>query len=411
MTLHVPAGWLVAAAAGVVTLLIVLAAGLRRSGRGTVASRVTVLATVLGLAWSAQGMWDTAVRHYRQDVAVASVLFVVFEAMMCARMLRAHEYRHDRPRRVRHVRAVWVIAVAMALVVALGEGWAQAPARLAIPLLVAYGWWTDLTADDDPAHPWETSWRWPPRRIGLALGLLEPGERDARTGDRDRLRDRMTRLAFRERYGSAWLSSLLRRRYRLARLATVADADDLRAVSGRLDRAWRVFRSRDEWDITDVPDQPPGPVYDHARPIGPMPDPRSPAGPPEPGPVYDHEHPIGPPCPPCRPPARRPAPRSTYTSAALGKRVGVIRGKTVPVPLGATVIGGQIVSGVELNEIARDRYRASIAAGTPMSQRELAGSFDPPMSQPWAKCRIDEIPTDPDPLRVNGSTPAGVAAS
>lgn len=219
-----------------VAALVQVAILARRIGRRNLAGRVTALATLLGLGWSAQGMWDTAVHHYKQDIVVASVLFVVFEAMLLAKMLRAHQYRTDLVRRAKPVRAVWVIATVMALVVALGEGWLQAPARLSIPLLVAYGWYTDLTAADDPADQLKTSWRWTPRRVGLALGLLEPGASDSVTINRDRLRDRMTRLAFRIRYAPAWLNDVLRRDIRLARLKTLADDADLSVVRARLAR-------------------------------------------------------------------------------------------------------------------------------------------------------------------------------
>lgn len=234
----VPADWRWISAAGVALVLALtgLALGLRRLGRGDLSRTVTVAATMLGLAWSAQGMWDTAVHTYNLDAMVASVLFVVFESMMMARMLKAAKYRTDLARRAKHVHAVWLIAVVMALVVALGEGWAQAPARLAIPLLVAYGWWTDLTADDDPEVKLSTSLRWTPRRLGLALGMLEATARDAETIDRDSLRDRMTRLAFRSHHAQAWLNDLLRRPVRLSRLKTLADDADLREVRLRLAR-------------------------------------------------------------------------------------------------------------------------------------------------------------------------------
>lgn len=220
----------------VAIVLIRLAFLLRKAARRDLAGLVTGVATLLGLAWSAQGMWDTAVHHYGQDVLVASVLFVVFESMMVARMLKARKYRADRARRARHVRAVWLIACVMAVVVALGEGWAQAPARLAIPLLVAYGWHTDLIAADDPNEHLATSWRWTPRRLGLALGLLEPGARDAQQIDRDSLRDRMTKLAFRIHHAPAWLNDTLRRPVRLSRLKTLADDTDLTEVRRRLAR-------------------------------------------------------------------------------------------------------------------------------------------------------------------------------
>jgi len=229
--------WATGAAAGLALLvLILLARAIRKRGKGKAAKWATGAATVLGMAWSAQGMWDTATRRYGQPEQVAVVLFVVFEAFLAGRMLRAHQYRADFARRGRFVQAVWIGACIMALVVALGEGWQQAPGRLAIPLLVAYGWYTDLTADDDPGLKPKTSWRLTPRRIGLAIGLLEPGERDALTIDRDRLRARMTRLAFRIEFGADPINDLLHRDVRLAKLKTIADDADLAEVRARLAR-------------------------------------------------------------------------------------------------------------------------------------------------------------------------------
>lgn len=222
--------------AGVAALVVLLAAAwlLRRKGRSHLAGRVTAAATLLGLGWSAQGMWDAAVNRYGQDVVVASILFVVFEAGLASRMLKAHQFRADYARRGRHVTAVWVFASVMALVVASAEGWAQAPARLAIPLLVAYGWYVDLTADDDPKDRPPTSLRWTPRRFALWIGMLEPGERDAEQINHDRLRDRLTLLAFREHEGSRQINDLLRRKRRLHRLLTDATEEDIAIVRGRL---------------------------------------------------------------------------------------------------------------------------------------------------------------------------------
>lgn len=222
--------------AAALALLLTLAALLRRKGRSKLSRRLTIASTVLGMAWSAQGMWDTAVHRYDQTTMVASVLFVVFEVMMAARMLKAHEYRADFARRARHVRAVWVIASIMAFVVAAGEGWEQAPGRLAIPLLVAYGWYTDLTADDDPADKPRTTWRWTLTEALILIGAKERGARDGRAIDRDRLRSRMTRLAFRMEHGSRTLNDLFNRRTRLARLKTFADDDDIAEVRARLSR-------------------------------------------------------------------------------------------------------------------------------------------------------------------------------
>lgn len=240
--------WRVLTSAALVLALTLYVAAwlLRKKGRDKLARRVTAAATLLGLAWSAQGMWETAVHVYKQDIVVASVLFVIFEATLAARMLKAHEYREDFIRRGRHVRAVWVVASVMALVVALGEGLAQAPARLAIPLLVAYGWYVDLTADDDPKDRPRTALRWTPRRLALWAGILEPGERDAQTIDRDRLRNRMTRLAFRKHHGAPLLNDVLHRDTRLARLQTLADEQDVTEVRARLARSQVALMTKPE---------------------------------------------------------------------------------------------------------------------------------------------------------------------
>lgn len=220
-------------------LLLAFLLAAKRSARPD--RRLTVLGTALGLGWSAQGMLDVALSELDAAPVVASVLFLVFEVMMGARMVAAHRLRHDRLRRRKHVTYVWGIACIMGVVVAFGEGWSQAPMRIAIPLLVAWSWYIDLTADDDPAEEVPTTFRWKPRNIGIAIGMLEAGDRDVATVNRDHLRDRLTRLSFNERYGTSWSSAVLRRRIRMARLATLADDTDLAEVEERLSRAARIL--------------------------------------------------------------------------------------------------------------------------------------------------------------------------
>lgn len=238
---------LIAAGMALIAVLLLAAWLFRRKHRDKLATRITAAATLLGLGWSAQGMWDTAVNHYHLETVVAWVLFVVFEAMLAARMLKAHQYRKDQARRGRHVASVWIIACVMALVVSLGEGLQQAPARLAIPLLVAYGWYVDLTADDDPATKPKTSLRWTPRRFALWAGIIEPGAQDAQTINRKRLRDRITRLAFRMDVGATWLNDVFNRDHRLKRLLTLADDADVADVRARL------ARSRVNLMVAEVP--------------------------------------------------------------------------------------------------------------------------------------------------------------
>lgn len=316
--------WALGVVAAVVLALLVLAAwALRKRGKGKAASWISTAATLLGMAWSAQGMWDTAVNEYEQTEQVAWVLFVVFEAFVAGRMLQAYRYRTDLPRRAKFVRAVWIGACIMAAVVALGEGWSQAPGRLAIPLLVAYGWYTDLTADDDPdAEKQATSFRLTPRRIGLALRLLEPRKQDIQTLDRDRLRDSLTKLAFRIQYAPDWLSTVLRREMRLARLKTLAEDADLAEVRARLARM-RVSL------IDDEPAAAPAPAVP-SRLAGPLPS----------------------------------------KAISLDRRVQGVHMRL-----------GRRMRGSELEDDAVRVMRASITADRPngMTAAELAGVFEPPL--------------------------------
>lgn len=199
--------------------------------------RVALVATTIGLAWMAQGMWQSATTTYHVPQVLAGVLFLLFETFMLSAMLRANRFRTDLARRARPVRFVWSLAIIGGTVVALAEGWRQAPLRFAVPLLVAWNWYLDLTADDDPAKAAPTSWRWTPRRLLLAVGALEPGERDAQTIDRDRLTARMTMLGFRLKRGNNVLSDLLRRDVRLAKLALSADDVMVADMHARLARA------------------------------------------------------------------------------------------------------------------------------------------------------------------------------
>lgn len=203
--------------------------------------RVTLIATVIGLTWMAQGMWETATKVYLVPPLFAGVLFALFETFMLGNMLRANRFRADPVRRLRPVRFVWSLAVTAGSIVALAEGWHQAPLRFVVPLLVAWNWYLDLTADDDPAQRQPASWRWTPRRFLLAVGALEPEQRDAVTIDRDRLIARMTMLSFRLGRGSAMVSDLLRRDVRLAKLALSADDGVVAEMHARLARAATVL--------------------------------------------------------------------------------------------------------------------------------------------------------------------------
>jgi hypothetical protein len=199
--------------------------------------RVALIATTIGLTWMAQGMWQAATTVYHVPALFAGVLFLLFETFMLSAMLRANRFRTDHERRARPVRFVWSLAVIGGTVVALAEGWHQAPLRFVVPLLVAWNWHLDLTGDDDPEKRQPTSWRWTPRRLLLALGALEPTKRDAVTIDRERLTARMTMLSFRLIHGDSRISDLLHRKVRLAKLKLSADDAMIADMYDRLARA------------------------------------------------------------------------------------------------------------------------------------------------------------------------------
>jgi len=324
-------------------VLVVLAVLLRRWARTRTAARmVTTLATVLGLGWSAQGMWDAAVHSYDVPAQIASILFIVFEAMLISQMLKAHQYRADLPRRARFVRAVWLIAAVMALVVAFGEGLAQAPLRLAVPLLVAYSWWLDLTADDDPDAKPATSWRWTPRELGLRAGLLritDADQRDPTGAERKYLADRIAKLAFAIEHGEPWVTTVMRRHIRLARLKLDADPELLAGVRNRL-----VLSSR---SLDQQPE-------------------------PEPAPA-EKTHPTMPPQPvePVHVPAPEPTP--AVEPERIKDRL-TVQGVHMS-PDGALLRGAVL----ERDAVGRMTRLLKIAAGT--TNADLAALYDPPLKE------------------------------
>lgn len=199
--------------------------------------RLSRLSTFLGLSWMAQGMWDVAANKFGLPPLLAGAIFLVFEGLLATAMFRAERFRDDLPRRDREIRWVWTLALVAGLVVATAEGWAQAPLRFAIPLLVVANWFRDLTADDPVGARQATSWNWTPHNALLRLGAIKPGEHDAEVVNRAYLRDRMTMLTFQLKHGTTGGRTTSRRKLRLAKLALKADDALLAEVRDRMARA------------------------------------------------------------------------------------------------------------------------------------------------------------------------------
>lgn len=347
--------------------LTFLANRLRRWGQKNTASKVTTMATALGLMWSAQGMYDVATdpEHYNMPGTLAAVAFAVFEGWVIGRMLRAAQHRHDPARRARFVRQVWLGGCVMATVVALGEGWAQAPARLAIPLLVVYGWCGDLMADDDPAAREETEWVWTWRKLGQSLGLLKRKNSDVRPAneaDRQDLLKRLIRLGYRDQIGAKWFGVATRRRHRLAALMAQADPD-LR-VQARIQVTVAVAAFNDGMrQIEATPEPPPAP--------DPVPAPR---------------------------PHPQPFPISATTpEPGRATRIRVVSG-------GEDMPAGEVVQNYRLDALRLHRRSQTPDRPAGMTADELAACYDPRPSKRTAETLAAEARKDSAGL--NGHIPA-----
>ncbi len=218
---------------GVLVAAVLAVALLISWRRGKVESWIVAVSWIAAFGFSAEGMWYVATDKANVPPVVAAGVFFVFELFQIRSMLAARRrYRattvRDQSGRVtkagdpgKHGVAVWGLAAVMGAIVALAaHNPADALLRLSIPLGAAWLWWNDLT--DEGVQRERGSWRWTPRRIGLALRLLEPAERDMATVHREARIKQLTELEHARLNGSwGWLRARLASR--LARLSLSAD--------------------------------------------------------------------------------------------------------------------------------------------------------------------------------------------
>jgi hypothetical protein len=195
------------------------------------------LAMVIGLTWSAEAVWElTGPERMDLPLGLRLALFFVFEAQLTLAMIRAKRYLREHGWPGRHGTTAWIVATVMATVAAAAShSLPEAGLRAAIPLLLVKAWWDGLVGGAAKRPENATSWRWTPRRLMLALGAIEPGERDVESVHRERLTQTMTRLEHQRRHGSKRLAG--RRSARLARLSLTADDEVIAEVRRRVDRA------------------------------------------------------------------------------------------------------------------------------------------------------------------------------
>jgi hypothetical protein len=239
---------LIALGAVALFMLVGLLVSWRRKRFNRWVSAVSGVA-VLGL--SAEGMWMVAVQKLHLAPEVAVCVFFVVEALMLNSATHARAYykattvRDDdgkiiKPGRPgKHGRAVWIIAAVGGTVVAFNaHSVTEFLLRLALPLGWALMWWNELTQDGTSESEETSRWRWTPRRLLLWLGAIEPGDRDMKTINRDRLRATMTELRCELEAAPEKKRDKIERKLR--KLARDADDSDIAEVGGRVTRAEQV---------------------------------------------------------------------------------------------------------------------------------------------------------------------------
>lgn len=194
------------------------------------------LAMLIGLGWSSEVIWEITQNQLHFPIGLTLLLFFVLESLLLLAMMRAKRHVREFGWPGRFGTTAWIVAGSMSTVaVFASHSLAEAALRAAIPLLVTKQWWDGLVGGTAKRPETASSWRWTPRRLLLALGAIEPGERDVETVNRERVTQQMTRLEFRRRHGSPRQQERAARK--LARMSLTADDDMISVVRQRVDRA------------------------------------------------------------------------------------------------------------------------------------------------------------------------------
>ncbi len=214
------------AAAVLASALVLAGARLLRSAR--LASILRTVTLPLVLLWEAQGLYRVGLRIHA-PVSMALILAAITSAALLTSAAYAEQSQQKHGRLGTPGRLMWVIAVFEAAVVAANS---QSPAefalRIVLPLLSVIVFKLPYLvdpADDKQQRP--GSWVWTPRRIGVALGLLDATAGDLRTVQSERHVRRLVAHALGYHDGPAVFRWWHRRRFtRLMRMATEPMLDE-----------------------------------------------------------------------------------------------------------------------------------------------------------------------------------------
>ncbi|GGL09775.1 hypothetical protein [Mangrovihabitans endophyticus] len=194
------------------------------------------LVMLVGLGWSSEAVWEISRNRLHFPLGLTLLLFFVFEALLSLAMIRAKRHMRQFAWPGRFGTTAWTVAVCMSGVAGIAShSVPEAVLRMVIPLLVTKQWWDGLVGGAAQRPADASTWRWTPRRLLLALGAIEPGERDVQTVHRERLIQQMTTLYYKIQHGSGRLRT--RRVSRLARMSLTADDAVIAEVRQRGDRA------------------------------------------------------------------------------------------------------------------------------------------------------------------------------
>lgn len=226
--------------------------------RGEVHAKLGVVAVGLATLFAMEGMYEVAHGPLGLNAAGSLIFCATFEVVMLHQgSLAAHKLAANASADVsRHMRFVWGVSVVSGVIASTAsDGVTEVVLRLATPPLAAAIWYMSLYADKPTPQRQPSSWIWTPRRIGIHLGLIQPGEQDLVAVDRDRRIHRLTVTSHRLHHGAGWLAGW--RRSKLRRLAIHADEDMVREAQRRIARVHRIEKltSPDAAPVGEVSDR------------------------------------------------------------------------------------------------------------------------------------------------------------
>lgn len=170
--------------AGVVGALLALGLVLRFLRTGQVHERLGLVAVSLATLFAMEGMYEVAHGPLGLNTPGSLMFCATFEVVMLHQgSLAAHKLAAaidgDTPDISRHMRFVWIVAVASGVIASTASSsLTEVVLRLVTPPLAAGIWYMSLYADVEPAERQPSRWIWTPQRIGVRLGLLKPGAVD-----------------------------------------------------------------------------------------------------------------------------------------------------------------------------------------------------------------------------------------